>query len=104
MLELTGIAKICFISSSKNTSCTSALSQSPVIGSISSETFDKIVCPRGVIGLLVTTFGTQGSDQMFICDPSPTLQIKPSFNACKPQTMLLYEIPGPSDVSNKWQF
>ena len=93
---LIGIPRIRLTSSSQNTSLISCLSQSPVTGSINSETLVSTMLPRGVIGRLVTPSGIHGFDQISIRVPSPTRQIKPCFRASNPRTMLRheYEMPG----------
>ena len=77
--------------------------QSPLTGSINSDARLNNVWPFGVIGHQVTPSGIQGSNQMSICVPSPTLQIKPSFSALIPWTILRqeYEMTGFSTTPNR---
>jgi hypothetical protein len=90
-----GILKILITSTLLNIDLIKGSSQDLVMGSMSSDTFVRIVLPRGVIIFLEQTFGIQQSDHILMFEPSPTLQILPRFRVCSPAQILCHEYEEP---------
>jgi hypothetical protein len=85
---LIGISKILPISTAQKLSLRSCKSHWPVIGVISSETLVRREAPRTEITFLDGLAGIQGSFQILIDSPLPTLQMHPRLNVAKPTIIL----------------
>jgi hypothetical protein len=84
---LIGISKILPISTALKISLRSCKSHCPVIGEISYETLVRREA-RTKITFLDGLAGIQGSFQILIDSPFPTLQIHPRLNVAKPAIIL----------------